>query len=186
MSPPRLCTAFIDTHRLAGGPAPLVALAVREALRRDPLAPVLVFDDATGEAVDFDLRGTEAEMLARLAPPPAEEAPARGRGRPRLGVTAREVTLLPQQWAWLAAQPGGASVVLRRLVEAARRADDGPARARAAQAAAYRFTSAIAGNFAGFEEAARALFAADLAGFEARMAGWPEDVRAHAMALARG
>ncbi|MGX9967017.1 DUF2239 family protein [Roseomonas sp. F4] len=186
MTSPRPCTAFVNTRRLAGGPLHMVALAVREALRRDPFSTILVFDDATGEAVDFDLRGTEEEVLARLAPPPAEEAPLRGRGRPRLGVTAREVTLLPQQWAWLAAQPGGASVVLRRLVETARRADDGPARARAAQTAAYRFASAIAGNLPGFEEAMRALFAADLAGFEARMAGWPEDIRAHAMALARG
>jgi hypothetical protein len=32
----------------------------------------------------------------------------RGRGRPKLGVVAREVTLLPRHWDWLATQPGGA------------------------------------------------------------------------------
>jgi len=135
---------------------------------------VLIFGP-DGRGVDFDLSGGPQALAARLAPP--EEAP-RGRGRPKLGVTAREVTLLPRHWDWLASQPGGASVALRKLVEAARRESEGPDRIRAAREAAYRFASAIGGNLPDFEEAMRALFAGDDAGFEARIQAWPADVAA--------
>ena len=180
MSPAdRSCTAFAGVRRLAAGPLPQVALAVRRALAAAPDRPVLVFDDADGRVVDLDLRGDDAEILARLAP----HAP-RGRGRPKLGVVAREVTLLPRHWDWLAAQPGGASVALRRLVEAASR--EGADRRRARQDAAYRFMSAVAGDLTGFEDALRALFAGDRDGFTTAIDGWPEDLRAHAAALAFG
>lgn len=108
--------------------------------------------------------------------------PRRGRGRPKLGVVAREVTLLPRHWEWLAAQPGGASVALRKLVEEARRSQSG--RARQAQERAYHFMNAMAGDLPGFEEATRALFAGDREGFAERIAGWPTDVREHAAWLA--
>ena len=55
---------------------------------------------------------------------------------------------------------------------------------RAAQEAAYRFLSALAGNLPGFEEATRALFAYDQRRFTELIAGWPEDVRDYAVALA--
>lgn len=119
-------------------------------------------------------------------PPPATSAtaePPRGRGRPALGVVAREVTLLPRHWEWLSAQPGGASAALRRLVETARR-NDGAGRMRAAREAAYRFMSAMAGNRPGYEEAIRALFAGDAERFEALTAPWPADVSAFAARLA--
>lgn len=132
----------------------------------------LIFD-AAGRSVDFDLSGGPDAVAARLAPP--AETP-RGRGRPKLGVVAREVTLLPRHWDWLSAQPGGASVALRKLVEAARRASEGPDRIRAAREAAYRFASAIGGDLPSFEDAMRALFAGDEAGFEARISGWPADI----------
>lgn len=129
-------------------------------------SPVLTFDDTTGAVIDLDLRGSPAEILARLGP--AE--PPRGRGRPKLGVVAREVTLLPRPWDWLAAQRGGASPALRRLVEEAMRADGGRTDVRLAQEAAYRAMSALAGDLPGFEEAARALFAADRERFAAHAA----------------
>jgi hypothetical protein len=140
---------------------------------------VLVFDDATGRVVDLDLRGGPQEVAARYAP----QRPHRPRGRPKLGVTAREVTLLPRQWEWLAAQPGGASVALRKLVEAARRADDGGTERKARQEAAYRFMSSMAGDLPGYEAAIRALFAGDRAGFDAELSAWPADVAAHARRL---
>ncbi len=65
----------------------------------------------------------------------------RSRGRPRLGIVAREVTLLPRHWDWLAEQPGGASVALRKLVEAATRAlfaGDAPGFERASALAGRR------------------------------------------------
>lgn len=190
-APIRTCTAFRGDIRLANGPLPEVALAVKTALETDPTATVLVFDDGTGRAIDFDLRGTAEEVVARLATPPAPaaasqaEVPAeRGRGRPKLGVVAREVTLLPRHWDWLATQPGGASQALRRLIEEARRSDGGRSRTRQAQEAAYAFISAMAGNREGFEEASRALFAGDAAGFATHSRSWPADIRAHAESLA--
>lgn len=166
------CTAFIGHQKLLSGPLAEVALALR-ALPEGAMP--LVFDDASGAVVDLDISGSQAEMLAQLAPPPA-------RGRPRLGVVAREVTLLPRHWDWLATQPGGASVTLRRLIEAARR--DAKAEAQAARDAAYRFMAAIAGDLPGYEEALRALFAGDRAAFAERLADWPADVRSHALKLA--
>jgi hypothetical protein len=94
------------------------------------------------------------------------------------------VTLLPRHWEWLAAQPGGASVALRKLVEEARRANAGADRVRRAREAAYHFTHALAGDLPGFEEATRALFAGDRARFERHAASWPADVREHAVRLA--
>ena len=173
-------TAFDGTRRIATGPLDEVALAVKAAVDRGAAGPLLTFDDATGRVVDLDLRGSDAEIADRLA-----EAP-RGRGRPKLGVTAREVTLLPRHWDWLAAQSGGASVTLRRLVDEARRADGGETRARTARETAYRFMSAMAGDLAGFEEAARALFAGDRARLERHSTEWPVDLRAHLMTLAAG
>ena len=108
----------------------------------------------------------------------------RGPGRPKLGVVAREVTLLPRHWEWLAQQSGGASVAIRRLVEEARRAGEDKDRIRQAQEAAYRFMSAIAGNKPHYEDAIRALFAGEQARFEKLIAEWPADVRDHASRLA--
>lgn len=133
----------------------------------------LVLDRRTGQVVDLDLRGSAAEVAARYAE--AAAAPAR-RGRPKLGVVPREVTLLPRHWDWLSGQPGGASAALRRLVEAAMRADGDATLRRARTDAAYRFMSTMAGNLPGFEEAARALFADDLKGLNDRIRAWPADI----------
>jgi uncharacterized protein len=180
----RHVTVFDGPARLASGPLAEVALQVMAAVDRG--GTVLVFDDETGARVDLDVRGTAEEVLERLAPAerPAESEAPRGPGRPRLGVVAREVTLLPRHWEWLAAQPGGASVALRKLVEEARRANEGADRVRLAREAAYRFMSAMAGDAPGFEEATRALFAGDAGRFDAEAAAWPPDVRDHARRLA--
>ncbi len=167
--------AFAGTARIAEGDLAAVAKAARRALDRDPDASLLVFNTDTAEVADLDLRGAESDIAARYA------AVAPRRGRPKLGVTAREVTLLPRHWEWLARQPGGASVTLRRLVEAARKHEGSAGRARARAEAAYRFIVTLAGNLPGFEEAARALFAGDLVQFGQRMSGWPQDVRDQAL-----
>jgi hypothetical protein len=182
---PTTCTAFADSKRIASGPPEQVALAVKAALDANEEHQFLVFDDTSGGLVDFDLRGTPEEILARLATesPVQQLEPARGPGRPKLGVVAREVTLLPRHWDWLNAQPGGASVALRKLVEAARVTHAGADRRRLAQQSADRFMSALAGNEPGYEEAARALYSGDRVRFEESMAAWPADVRAHAMQL---
>ncbi len=174
-------TAFDGDRRLATGPLPEVALAVIRALERGVAGPLLTFDDATGRAVDFDTRGSDAEVIARLSPASPEP---RGPGRPKLGVIAREVTLLPRHWDWLAAQPGGASVALRKLIEEARRGSTSSDRRRVAQDTAYRFMAAMAGDRPGFEEAARALYADDPEKFRAFVSAWPKDVGGHVMRLA--
>lgn len=185
------CTAFKGNSLLAAGPLIEVALAVKDA--GEPHM-ILAFDDATGRVVDFDLRGTKADVVARLAeherpkePPAHDGTPSepRGRGRPKLGVVAREVTLLPLHWEWLASQPGGASVLLRRLVDQERRTGGAKQQRRAAQEAAYKFMSAIAGDLPGFEEATRALFADSRTRFEEQIAGWPADISRYAIKLAQ-
>ncbi|WP_441233030.1 DUF2239 family protein [Bradyrhizobium sp. 930_D9_N1_4] len=186
----KIFTAFQGPRRLASGPAGEVALVVKRVAPR-PDEPIIIFEDGTGRAIDFDLRGGDREVLARLAklvPPPVEEtAPPsepRGRGRPKLGVVAREVTLLPRHWEWLGAQPGGASVALRKLVDEARRASGDKDRERQARDAAYHFMSTMAGNLPQFEEASRALFADDRRRFTGLIADWPADIRDHIVKLA--
>lgn len=191
----RPCTAFDGTRRVAAGTPVEVALALWElgpASRAAGGGEILVFDDESSEPVELDLRGTAEEVAQRLRVGDAGDlagdgaAPQgrRGRGRPRLGVVAREVTLLPRHWEWLGTQPGGASVTLRRLVEEARRAGVERDRVRRARESAFRFMSALAGNEVGFEEAARALFAGDAPRFERCTEAWPPDVREHARRLA--
>ncbi|HWT99381.1 MAG TPA: DUF2239 family protein [Terriglobales bacterium] len=180
------CIAFCDSRKLAAGGLGDVALAVKAALEADAAQQILVFDSLTSRPIDFDLRGDAADILARLAPKPVagEEAMPARPGRPKLGVVAREVTLLPRHWDWLASQPGGASVTLRKLVEAARRQQAGDTDRRQAQESTYRFMSAMTGNEAGFEEATRALFAGDRDRFTSLIAGWPQDLRDHIASLA--
>jgi len=193
--------AFAGTRRIHWGTPAEVARAAKVAVDGGEQA-VLVFDDAS-RIVDIDYRGSHEDVITRLglgddasarsngdrkdenASPYLESPGPRGRGRPRLGVVAREVTLLPRHWDWLATQPGGASAAVRRLVDVARQSSTDKDRLRQAKEIAYRFISAMAGNESGFEEATRALFAGDEARFLEMSESWPSDVREHARALAR-
>jgi hypothetical protein len=172
------CSAFLGPECIASGPLTEIVAAVKAASDAHPVTPILVFDDETGRQVELDLRGSAAEVGERY-----REAP-RAAGRPKLGVVAREVTLLPRHWEWLGAQPGGASVALRKLVDEARWTHAGRDRVRRAQDTAYRFMSTLAGNAPGFEEATRALYARDAARFGEQTAAWPRDVREYAQKLA--
>lgn len=189
-SPSRRCTAFSGADRIASGELRHVALKAKQAYDAHPERPVLVFDDIDARLLALPLELPPADLLAWLSRPQldgagdAESTRPRRPGRPKLGVVAREVTLLPRHWDWLAAQPGGASVALRRLVDDARRVSADDDRQRAAQETAYRFMQAMAGDAAGFEDAARALFAGDFGRFQAGIARWPDDVREHVEWLA--
>jgi hypothetical protein len=185
--------AFAGTKRIASGGPRDVATAVKAFVDANPASSVLVFDERTSIPVEIDLRGSLSAVLKRLPVAKTQAAASSERppttsaarpGRPRLGVVAREVTLLPRHWEWLAAQPGGASVALRKLVEQARRESADTDRLRQAQEAAYRFMNAMAGNQPGHEEAVRALFAGDLGRLRACVAKWPRDIRQHALLLA--
>jgi hypothetical protein len=111
--------------------------------------------------------------LARALPGRSRSGP----GRPKLGVVSREISLLPRHWDWLEEQPNGASAALRRLVDQARKREPGEQRARLAREAAGRFMSAMAGNFPGYEEASRALYAGNRSRFEELTLNWPRDIR---------
>jgi uncharacterized protein len=192
MNPGSDFIAFEGDRCIVSGDLHHVARAAKAALDRHNDASILIFDGRTSGPIDIDFRGSVEDILARLpesiaaaaesddAAPPA----SRGPGRPKLGVVAREVTLLPRHWEWLAQQSGGASVALRKLVEEARRTGEEGNRIREGQEAAYRFMSVMAGNKPHYEDAIRALFALDLPRFEKLIAEWPADVRDHTRRLA--
>ncbi len=153
--------AFEGDKRLAAGSLFDVATAVRKRVSKATHENIHVFDHATSKlSISISVaapRRTSAPGMPTHPPPlasapeePVSDAP-RGPGRPKLGVVAREVTLLPRHWDWLNAQPGGASVALRKLVEEARKTRGQSDTSRARQEAAYRFLSAIAGDWRNYE-----------------------------------
>jgi hypothetical protein len=156
-------TVFEGERIVFSGPYQTVAAQMRDTLRSQGSRSLVAIENLTGRVVDIDLRDIP------------EELPRRGRGRPKLGVASREVTLLPRHWEWLAAQPGGASAAIRRLVEDARRSD--VAAKKAAREAAYRVMTVLAGDRPGYEEAVRALYADNAARFAELTDAWPADVR---------
>lgn len=192
----RQYVAFAGTTRIASGSLGEVAVAAKALIEQRHPSLVLIFDAITSDPIDVDFRGSTEDVLGRLpglsqelsgeAPREDEAAGPRSPGRPKLGVIAREVTLLPRHWDWLAAQPGGASVTLRKLVEHARRSSGDADRVRQAREVTYRFMSAMAGNETGFEEATRALFAGNQERFQAMTESWPPDVREHVRELSKG
>jgi uncharacterized protein len=173
--------AFAGNHRVGAGTLVQAAMAAKR-VESDRSVSLLVFNGRTGEVVDLDLRGSFAELSARYG---AGLPAASKRGRPRLGVTSREVTLLPRHWEWLARQPGGASAAIRRLIDAARKANEPADRLLHAREAAYRFMSAMAGDLPGFEEAARSLFRGDHVTLNRQMSPWPPDIRAQVQDMLR-
>jgi len=197
--------AFDADRCIATGSLSDIAAAAFAASQSGSAGPLLAFHADTSEPVELDLRGSLTDVLQRVVEhrsetsatsptPPASSPssgddlptpPARvGPGRPKLGVVAREITLLPRHWQWLAEQPGGASVTLRKLVEEARGAGADRDRRRRAQNSTYRFLTAMLGDHAGYEEATRALFASDASRFAEHSSTWPHDLKTHAMRLA--
>jgi uncharacterized protein len=175
-------TAFVGEHLVASGPLEELLPKLKATFDRNHSTLFLIFDDETGAQVDFDLRGTVAEVLARHCPNPPQTGP----GRPRLGVTSREITLLPRHWEWLGRQPNGASAALRRLIDEARKREPAEMRRQQAIDATERFLFAMAGNLPGYEEATRALYRGDSERFAELMSPWPKDVRNYALRLLKG
>ena len=181
MSEERSYTAFVGERRLASGPLPALLPRAKAWHEGEHAESLLFFDDETGRQVDFDLSGSLEEVLARVAPAATPAKP----GRPRLGVTGREVSLLPRHWEWLEAQPNGISAALRRLVDEARQHEPNKQRARALREAANRFMTAMAGDRPHYEEASRALFAGDAASFTKLSRAWPADIKKHLLRWVR-
>lgn len=178
-------TAFAGDRLIISGNLKNMILRTKEWLERGENDQILIFEDRTGKQVDFDFRGTPDEVLARLSSHPlftsseGQDKTRPGPGRPKLGVICREVSLLPRHWEWLEEQPNGASAALRRLVDEARKHEPEKERARIAREATGRFMSVMAGNFPGFEEALRALYAQDQKRLKELIRQWPNDIRKH-------
>jgi len=173
-NPEHTCTAFADAKKIAQGQIVEVALKIKKHLQKNRQSSILIFDDVTSAQIEIDLRGTSEAVTERLQIP--EE---KGPGRPKLGVISREISLLPRHWDWLALQPGGASVTLRKLVEEAKKKNQAQDQIRQAQNATYKFMMVMAGNLPHFEEALRAFYAKDRKLFEKLMDSWPKDIREH-------
>lgn len=173
-------TAFDGHKLLTQGPLEDVVLKIKRHVKSNPNSNLLVFSDSSGKQMDFDLHGTEKEVLQKLKIylVPELSSPALvGPGRPKLGVVAREISLLPRHWEWLSTQSGGASATIRRLVDDAKKSSTGKDLVKQAQERTYKFMSAIAGDLPRYEEALRALYKKDKALFKSQIADWPTDVK---------
>jgi hypothetical protein len=166
-------TAFLDGRKIASGDLRTVTIAA-EAGTRDAGSSIVILSDSSGRVVDIDPRILMAEVGAKALD---DAGPRSGRGRPKLGVVAREITLLPRHWEWLNGQPGGASAALRRLVDQARRGSLDTGNKREIQEVVHRAMTTLGGDLGGYEEALRALYAGDRSGFLQRISSWPPDVR---------
>jgi uncharacterized protein len=183
VSEEKQCTAFEGSKLVAQGNPGEVREVLRKFRSLHPEASILVFYDQTGE--DFDLEGSPVSAQGSgLASNSASGAKPARPGRPKLGVVAREITLLPRHWEWLESQPGGASVALRKLVETARKQQAPEDRARQSIEAAYRFLSVMSAHVPNFEDVARALFRRDWSQFDHSTESLPLDVREHLRRLA--
>jgi uncharacterized protein len=176
------CVAFVGDTLLAAGRLDEVVMLAKHAFDQNTATSSWVFDAMTSARIDVDLGGTIDQVRARL--PQAAHPIVRGPGRPKLGVVAREVTLLPRHWEWLATQPGGASVALRKLVEQARKTGSSTDDLRKGQEAVYKFMTALGGDYVGYEDATRTLFAGNKTDFLNLIETWPTDVRTHLTHLA--
>lgn len=182
----RQYTAFANHKRIASGEILDVVVKVKKFLKNDSKTQILIFDDLTSNQVEVDLRGTTENVTRRLDALLANTDGEKksGPGRPRLGVTPKEVTLLPEHWEWLARQPGGASVTLRKLVEEAKKKNHARDLIRHAQEVAYKFMTVMAGDLPLYEEALRALYAGESKKFEKMIADWPRDIQEYVRNLA--
>ena len=179
-------TAFNNQHILIQGSLEKVVLKVKKQLEQHPSSDVLIFSDSSGKKMDFDLRGSENEVLARLEKFIGKDAlsTTSGPGRPKLGVISREVSLLPRHWEWLSTQSGGASASLRRLIDETKKQTSAREIIKQAQERTYKFMTTIAGNLSNYEDALRALFSKDKKLFEDHINDWPKDIKKQTIKLA--
>ena len=184
LSADRSCSAFAGTERIASGHLAFVAGKVKALLDAGDTRSILIIDNQTSDQIEVDFRGTQgsvAEQFTYIDPTPP---PKPGRGRPKLGVVSREITLHPRHWAWLERQGKPPSAVLRHLVEMASRANQQEDAIRAAQTAVYRFLTTFAPHLNEYEEVLRALYQRDGESFEMLVQDWPRDIVAHLKKIA--
>lgn len=176
-------TAFSQQQQIAHGTLSELLQQIQSAnIQRES---VFIFNDHSGKRLDIHVQG-DIEATLAVYPELAEVNVVKSRGRPKLGVSAKEVTLLPRHWEWLATQPGGASATLRRLIDQARKNGEAADNKRQRHDRAYHFMYEIAGDLPDYEASLRALFADDEAAFTACIENWPRDIRHYALRLAFG
>lgn len=171
---------FSNNELVAEGEVAEVLAKARAYLRQQGDAELLVLNRETSRVLEVDFDQPD-EVIERTLGIQAGEPPKparRGRGRPRLGVQSREVSLLPRHWEWLNSQPGGASAALRRLVEEARKSPE--VQAEEARLAVDRFLNTLAGDLPNYEEALRQFYRRQYGLMYEQMAGWPADIQRHA------
>jgi uncharacterized protein len=179
-------TAFENFEVFASGSLNQVVLAVQKRSKENRTARILIFSDSTGKQMDFDSSGSKKNVLARLKIYSALATPTTtGAGRPKLGVIAREISLLPAHWEWLSNQTGGASATIRHLIDEKIKVTSADKnKVKQAQEVTYKFLSAIAGNLPNFEEALRYLYRRDKKKFLELVSDWPKDIVRHSLDLA--
>lgn len=178
-------TAFGNGKLIVHGGLDEVVLKIKRWNDKNSTGSLLVFNDFTGKTMEFDLRGSEKDVLQRIEMfLPQETAVAVGPGRPKLGVVTREVSLLPQHWEWLASQPEGASGALRKLVEGAKKNSSTKETVKQVQERTYKIMSILAGDFPQYEEALRALYRKNEEGFKQHIAAWSPDIKDYVMKTA--
>ncbi len=165
-------TAFHQQKRISHGNLETMLLETKAYLESVNQHQILIFADQTGKQIDFDFSGSPTEVLARVMPTQQS-----GRGRPKLGVTSREVSLLPRHWEWLEAQPSGASATLRRLIDTARKSST--ELERQTIEAVGKFMTSMAGNLPNYEEATRALYGKDWAHLKTLIQPWGTDLQSY-------
>lgn len=176
-------TVFAGETRLAGGNPADVARAIKAVLQGGERRILRVFRDHDAMPATFDAT-LDVDAISNALLETRGGSGRRGQGRPRLGVFAREVTLLPRHWAWLSAQPGGASVTLRKLVDAASHAPFADREERPEAAGLDRFVTAMASMLPWNKEALRAFMLGEEERFVAISENWPADLRDYARQLA--
>ncbi|MEN6608507.1 MAG: DUF2239 family protein, partial [Bryobacteraceae bacterium] len=65
----RTYTAFQGDQQIAAGSLSEMLPRVKERFDRGDNTSLLIFEDQTGRQVDFDLRGTVEDAIARAVPP---------------------------------------------------------------------------------------------------------------------
>jgi hypothetical protein len=109
----RTYTAFAGDTLVASGQLRTLLPAAWQRQHAGTSELLLVFEDWTGRQVDFDLRGTVEEVVARAEAAHASEEAQAGarRGRPRLGVVSRNSrTASRRRCAGWSTRPASASL----------------------------------------------------------------------------
>ena len=184
-------TVFDGPKLILQGSLSDVIVRVKKRMGKIENSSFLICNDSNGQTLDFNFQGSEKDVLKRLetfvSPQPAisKNKETVGPGRPKLGVVAREVSLLPRHWEWLALQEGGASVTIRKLVDEAKKKFAEGSSVKQAQERVYKFMSVMAGDLEGYEEALRALYKKDAKKFALEIQAWPEDIKKHTVDLSK-